>query len=77
MVLSNSQITKVLIRLRGSTGWSVPLMLRTPRGRFSRTKSLYKGLIYNVAVLSLLAGMMVYIGQVFFLTHDLHAGARF
>ena len=35
MILSNKPITKVLIRLRISTGWSAPLLFANPEDRFS------------------------------------------
>ena len=31
MILSNKQITKVLIRLRGCAGWSAPVLFANPR----------------------------------------------
>ena len=36
MILSNKRITKALIRLHGSAGWSVPLMFANTEDRFSR-----------------------------------------
>ena len=35
MPLYEKQITKVLIRLRGCSGWYAPLLLQTPKDRFS------------------------------------------
>ena len=35
MILCKEYITKVLIRLRGCTDWSLPLMFVNPEDRFS------------------------------------------
>ena len=35
MLLSNKRITKMLIRLSGCAGWSVPLLFANPEDRFS------------------------------------------
>ena len=35
MILFNQQITKMLISLRGCTGWSAPLLLESPKDKFS------------------------------------------
>ena len=39
MVLSKTQITKVLIRLRGCAGWSAPVLFANPQNRFSRVEA--------------------------------------
>ena len=39
IILSNKQITKVLIRLRRCAGWSAPLLFATPEDRFSRVEA--------------------------------------
>ena len=36
MTLSKKRITKVLVRLRGCTGWSAPELKKPGEGRFSR-----------------------------------------
>ena len=38
MILSNKQITNVLIRLCGCAGWSAPLMFANPEDRFSHVE---------------------------------------
>ena len=52
-VLSNKQITKTLIRLRGCTGWSAPLLLANPEGRFSWLK------VFSCRRFSCVAGFLV------------------
>ena len=39
MILSNTHITKALIRLRGCTGWSAPLLFANMEDRFSRVEA--------------------------------------
>ena len=39
MILSNKQIIMALIRLRGCTGWSAPLLFAHPEDRFSRDQA--------------------------------------
>ena len=39
MILSKQRITKALISLRGSTGWSAPLLFANPEDRFSSVKA--------------------------------------
>ena len=39
MILSKKRITKALISLRGCAGWSAPLLLANPEGRFSRVEA--------------------------------------
>ena len=39
MILSNKQITKVLIRLCGCAGWSAPLLFAKPENRISRDEA--------------------------------------
>ena len=39
MILSNKGITKVLIRLGGCAGWSVPLLFAISKDWFSRVKA--------------------------------------
>ena len=39
MILYNKRITKALIRMRGCTVWSVPLLFATPEDRFSRVEA--------------------------------------
>ena len=46
MTLSNNQITKALIRLRGCAGWSAPLLFANPRIQVISRHS-----PYNIALL--------------------------
>ena len=39
MVLSNKQITKALARLHQCAGWSVPLLVQTPKDKSSRVEA--------------------------------------
>ena len=39
MILSDKQITKALIRLRGCAGFSAPLLFANPRRQFSRAEA--------------------------------------
>ena len=39
MILSNKQITKAQIRLRGCAGWSAALLFANPKDRFSHVKA--------------------------------------
>ena len=41
MVLSNKRIIKALIRLRGCTGWSAPLLFANPEDRFSSSRPIF------------------------------------
>ena len=41
MILSNKRITKALIRLRGSAGWSSPLLFANPEDRVSLIEDHY------------------------------------
>ena len=42
MLLTNNQITMVLIRLHGSAGWSAPLLFANLEDRFSHIKAYIK-----------------------------------
>ena len=47
MILSNKRITKVLIRLRGCTGWSAPLLFANKEDMFSCNEA-HISAIYNL-----------------------------
>ena len=39
MLVSNTRITKGLIRLRGCAGWSAPVLFAIPEDRFSHVEA--------------------------------------
>ena len=47
MLLFNKGITKALIRLRGCSGWSAPLLFVNPEDRFSSRSPKYE-LVYRI-----------------------------
>ena len=51
MILSETQITKALISLRGWAGWSAPVLVANPEDRFYRVDAhmvcAYRGMCAN------------------------------